>query len=120
MTIEIRAFDDVDRFGAETEDELENLEQDLFHRLIEPRGSNIDDPDRGLGLEDMLSGPVDSRLKKKIEVELLKDERVTAVTAEITEIEEGSFRIEISVEANEKEINLVLFSDAGGNVRRVS
>ncbi len=67
----------------------------------------------------MLSGPVDSGLKKRIEVELLKDERVLAVSASITEIGTGSFRIEIAVEANEGELALILESDAAGNVRRV-
>ncbi len=67
----------------------------------------------------MLSGPVDSAWKRKIEVELLKDERVLAVSASITEIETGSFRVEIEIEADEGELALVLESDAAGNVRRV-
>ncbi len=67
----------------------------------------------------MLSGPVDSGWKKKIEVELLKDERVLAVSASITEISSGSFRVEIEIEADEGELRLVLESDAAGNVQRV-
>jgi phage baseplate assembly protein W len=117
---ELRCYDDLDQFGAETVDELEDLAQDLYHRLIEPRGSNLDDPDRGLGIEDALNGPLDPALKQRIEAELRKDVRVTAVAAAITEIETGSFRIEIEVEANEKELKLVLESDASGSVRRVT
>jgi phage baseplate assembly protein W len=117
---ELRCFDDLDEFGAETIDELEDLEQDLYHRLIEPRGSNLDDPDRGLGIEDMLSGAVDPGLKQRIEAELRKDERVTAVAASITEIETGSFRIDIEIEANEEELGLTLETDASGAVRRVT
>lgn len=117
---EIRCYADVDRFGAETLDELEDLEQDLYHRLIEQRGSNLDDPDRGLGIEDMLSGTVESTWKTKIEAELRKDERVTAVAATITQIDTSIFRIEIQVEADEEELGLVLEADASGSVRRVT
>ncbi len=66
----------------------------------------------------MLSGPVDSAWKRKIEVELLKDERVLAASATITQIEEGSFRVEIEIEADEGELALVLESDAAGNITR--
>jgi phage baseplate assembly protein W len=117
---DLRCFDDLDAFGAETSDALEELEQDLYHRLIEPRGSNLDDPDRGLGIEDMLSGEVDPGLKQRIEAELRKDERVTAVSASITEIATGSFRIEVHIEANEEVLGLVLETDAAGGIRRAA
>ena len=117
---EPRCFDDASPFGVETSDELEELAQDLYHRLIEPRGSNIDDPDRGLGIEDMLSGEIDPGLKQRIEAELQKDERVTLAAASISEIEEGSFRIDIQVEADEDELGLTLEYDAAGVLRRVA
>lgn len=117
---EMRCFEDLDAFGAETVDELEDLAQDLFHRLIEPLGSNLDDPNRGLGIEEMLSGPVDSGLKTRIEEELRKDPRVTAALALITEIETGRFRIEIRVQPDEGELGFALESDASGAVRRVA
>lgn len=116
---ELRCFDDVDSFGAETLDELEDLSQDLYHRLIERRGANLDDPDRGLGIEDMLSGTVSSELKNEIESELLKDPRVSLARASIASIDDGGVRIEIAIEIEEDEINLVLESDASGNVVRV-
>jgi phage baseplate assembly protein W len=120
MVADLRCFDDLDEFGAETTNELENLAQDLYHRLIEPRGSNLDDPDRGLGVEEMLSGEVDPGLKQRIEAELRKDERVTLVSATISEIEEGSFRIDIQIEADEDELGLVLEYDAAGVLKRVA
>ena len=58
MTVEIRCFEDMDQFGSETVDELENLAQDLYHRLIEDPGSNLDDPSRGMGLLNVLSAGV--------------------------------------------------------------
>src|SRR5262249_27844450 len=117
---ELRCFEDLDRFGAETANTLEDLAQDLYHRLIEPRGANLDDPDRGLGIEDRLSGVVDPELKKQIETEFKKDERVHAVSAQITELAAGEFRVEIAVQADEGELGLVLVSDAEGNVVRVA
>ncbi|MBX3218923.1 MAG: hypothetical protein KF795_00305 [Labilithrix sp.] len=117
---ELRCFDDASPFGAETADELEELAQDLYHRLIEPRGANIDDPDRGLGIEDMLSGELDPSLTRRIEAELQKDERVTLVAATIAEIEEGSFRIDIQIEADDDELGLTLEYDAAGVLRRVA
>jgi hypothetical protein len=121
MAREIRCFDDMDPYGAEVSDAFEDLVQDCYHRLIEPPGSNIDDPARGLGLEDMLSGPIDSisGLKKKIENELEKDDRVTSAAATITEIDSNSFRIDIRIVADEQVLGLVLQSDAAGNVIRV-
>lgn len=117
---DLRCFDDLDQFGAEAKDELEELLQDLYHRLIEPRGSNLDDIGRGLGLEDALSGTVDASLKQRIEAELRNDDRVDAVTAVITEYQAGFFRIEIEVEVNGELAGLVVESDGAGGVRRVS
>lgn len=117
---ELRCYEDLDSFGAETTDELEDLAQDLYHRLIEERGSNIDDPDRGLGIEDLLSGVLDPSLKYLVEHELRRDVRVEAVEATLTEGSTvGSYRIDIKVQANEEALGFALESDAAGNVRRV-
>lgn len=117
---DMRCYDDADPFGAECLDPLEELEQDLYHRLIEPRGANLDDPGRGLGIEDMLSGPFDSGLKRDIESELRNDPRVNAVEASLTELSDGAVRIEIRVEANEGVIGMTLQSDGAGNIVRVT
>lgn len=119
MTPELVAFEDLSEFGEETTDELEALAQDLYHRLIEPPGSNLDDADRGLGLEDALSGPIDPALRQRIEDEVRKDERVTNAKCDLTEIASGSYRIVITVEVDESEIDLTLETDADGFIRRV-
>jgi phage baseplate assembly protein W len=115
---DLRAYDDLDAFAEETIDELEDLEQDLAHRLIEPRGANLDDPDRGLGIEDRLGGVVDPTLAQDIEDEFRKDERVSAVSARVSELDAGKFSIEIQVAVNEEEINLRFETDASGNLFR--
>lgn len=96
--VDVICFDDLDLFGRELNDPLEELRQDLYHRGIEPPGSNIDDSDRGLGLDGSLNGPVDRGLKHQIEAEFRKDDRVDAVNAEITEVDESSYRVAIEVE----------------------
>lgn len=125
MAGELRCFDDLDAFGAETDDELENLSQDLYHRLIEPPGSNLDDPDRGLGLPGQLSGSLDPFLARKIEAEMRKDPRVNAASAAITDISTSDQRgaqlqINIQVEINEDQVGIVLQVDANGVITRIA
>lgn len=95
-------FDDLDAFGTELDDPVEELQQDLFHRLIEKPGENPDDSDRGVGINAMLSGVVDGSLKHRIEADFVKDDRVTACNATITEVASGQtgsqFRIDIEIQ----------------------
>lgn len=116
---DIRCSDDMDFFGEETDDALEDLSQDLYHRLIEDYGSNLDDPDRGLGLKDLLSGTLDPNLTQRIEAELRKDGRVSEVLATITTQADGSFRVEVQVVADEQALGITLESDGLGGIRRV-
>lgn len=116
---DLRGYDDLDAFGEETVDELEDLEQDIYHRLIEPRGSNIDDPDRGLGIEDRLGGIVDPSLAQDIEDELRKDERVSNVSARVTELDSSRYQIDIQVAVNEEKLSLTFQTDASGNLIRI-
>lgn len=95
---------DLDLFGRETEDPLEILSQDLYHRLIELYGSNPDDPDRGVGIASMLSGTAeDVDPGAAIEADFRKDDRVVSVSARVEPIPEvsGGYRIQIEVEAEE-------------------
>ncbi len=122
--MDLVAFDDLNSFGLETTSSIQELEQDLFHRLIEPPGSNVDDPNRGLGVEDALSGAIDRTLGARIEAEFRKDSRVYDVRATVTEITSGgnqgaSFRIDIDVTADAGTLNLPLTLDALG-LRRAS
>lgn len=103
MARDLRCYDDLDEFGAECESDIEELEQDLYHRLIEAPNSNLDDLNRGLGIEGELSGTADQGLARRIEHEFRKDARVKKVQATITEVIADSnagavMRIEIEVE----------------------
>lgn len=117
--MDLVAFDDLDTFGAECATPLAELEQDLYHRLIEPAGSNIDDRARGLGIEDALSGPYDSALAGRIEAEIRKDVRVSTVRATILDLSAesnagASFRVLIEVQADEGELGMNLTFDSLG------
>lgn len=117
--MDLLAFEDLDLFGTELDDPLEELRQDLFHRMIEAPGSNLDDPDRGLGLLDMLSGVFDPGLANRIEAECLKDDRVEAAKCTLEDLGQGSFRATLEIEANGEAMGVVLEDDGAGGVRIV-
>lgn len=117
MVSEILAWDDADIFMSETADPSVQLLQDLYHRLIAASGSNLDDPDRGLGLVDALSGAVDQTLANRIDSEFLKDDRVQASKTTITLVSVGSYLIEIQILANGAALGLVIQTDGTAVVR---
>lgn len=121
--VDALCLDDLDLFGTEIDDPLEELYQDLYHRLIEPPGSNLDDPDRGFGIEGRLSsagrqGAIGPSIKHGIETELDKDIRVHNARATVTSPTDGEYRVDIAIEADEGALNIKLVVDGGG-VRRV-
>ena len=76
---------DVDSLGAETQSDLQNLIQDVMHVLQQDLGSNLDDPNRGCGIADYLSGTdIDLQtLAGNIQSQLHDDPRLTSVTAQV-------------------------------------
>lgn len=90
---------DVDPFARETSSDLENLEQDCLHVLLQDRGSNLDDPDRGVGIEQLLSGTSLTlpQVAKRIDQELVKDDRITSSTTSIVQEPDGSFTLTITI-----------------------
>lgn len=99
-------WDDLDLYGAETTDDLEQYEQDSYHCLIENRGENLADPNGGLGLEDGLGGPFDPNLKNDIETELKKDERTDTAEAQISQLTNGQFAIALVAETSDDSVVL--------------
>lgn len=90
---------DVDPGAAETTTDLETLEQDVFHILIETLGSNPDDPNRGVGVEELLSGKLDDvqKLGPRCEQQLLEDDRIDTCKATLTEQSDGSFLLHLTI-----------------------
>ena len=76
---------DCDPLGAETTSDLQSLIQDVMHILMEDLGSNLDDPNRGVGIYRYLSGTQNDfrNLIATIESQLSSDPRIDSVSAQI-------------------------------------
>ena len=92
---------DLDPNGAETTSDLQSLEQDIFHVLINLLGDNPDDPGRGVGIDQYLSGTLDqiAPLAKIIENQIDQDDRVDSCSCGIIQNDSSSpYPITISIE----------------------
>lgn len=116
--VDALCFDDLDEFGRELDDPIGELEQDIVHMLFESYGSNVDARERSVGLEDALSGPVNPGLKRYIEKKLSDDPRVIGAQATITQLDDGTVRIDLKIQANESELGISLVFDGSGNLQR--
>jgi hypothetical protein len=99
---EARWADDMDPNGAETDSDLESLIQDVFHILSEVLGSNLADPDDGVGLGDSLSGTSDALLAKAalVDAQLGNVTRITGSQTTIGQQAEGSWLVTVQVVAS--------------------
>ena len=94
-------WDDVDLFARETGSDLESLAQDIYHTLLEAPGSNIDVPDRGVGVESYLSGSAANlpALATTIDTELEKDGRIDKSSSSVTQDADGTYVLSVKVQA---------------------
>lgn len=113
-------YDDLDPLGRETSDPLVELEQDVVHVLLEPIGSNLDDVNRGVGLEDELSGTEGAFVGSRIDAGLLKDDRIAGTNTVVEALAGGINRIALDIEADEGALGVTLEAAPDGSVRRVS
>jgi hypothetical protein len=121
--MEALCLDDLDMFGGELDDPLEELAQDLYHRIVEAPGSNLDDPARGYGLHGRLSGAGRSAdlmlgIQQGLEAEVSKDDRVLQARAYVTSPSVGVYEARLEIVADEGALAITLVSDGSG-VRRV-
>lgn len=106
---DLRALDDLDLFAAECDDELEELEQDVIHRVTERRGAMLDDEDFGESAYDMLQGSDEpGAVRFLFEAEIMKDPRVAQVSAAVVDDSNPgalpSRRLVVEVTTNEGEL----------------
>lgn len=108
---------DADAFARETTSDFQNLQQDVSHILIETPGSNPDDPDRGIGIDELLSG-TEANLRRaiaKIDSELPKDPRIDASATNIVNTDPGDYDIDIQIVVDGQVIGLSFaYSSARG------
>lgn len=85
-------LDDLDPFASETTSDLQSLEQDVYHILIETAGSNPDDETRGIGVEQLLSSSASNftMITQIIDTQLSKDDRIDTCTSTLTSLPPGS------------------------------
>jgi hypothetical protein len=79
-------MDDIDPNGSETTSDLQSLTQDCYHVLWESLGANLDDPNRGVGVENALSNSstdilaMPSNVDRQMELDTRVAKSVTTVT----------------------------------------
>jgi hypothetical protein len=102
-------------FADETESELEELEQDVYHVLIETLGSNLDDVTRGLGLDDVLSDDEANlaSVPGLAEHQVQLDDRVVAAKATLTQDEDGNPRLEVQIQPTDETLGTATVTVTG-------
>lgn len=97
-------LDDLDLYGSELDDPQAEIEQEVLHILGEVKGSNIDDPDRGEGLFDLLSGPgIDTgALARRLTSTLNRIDGVESAVVEIAETSPGTYEVEVSLRPDDE------------------
>lgn len=100
--VDLKCVADVDSRMSETSDDtVESLAQDLYHRVTTPRGGVPDAQDFGEDLAAYLSGdvqPGDLRsIEGRVASECQKDDRVSRVEVSITQPDPRSFTCTIRV-----------------------
>jgi hypothetical protein len=93
---------DLDPFASETTSDLQTLQQDVLHVLIEQPGSNPDDPTRGIGIDNYLSGTAADLVKARsiIDQQLTQDDRITSSSTSIgpnPDTSVGGYIVEIAI-----------------------
>jgi hypothetical protein len=81
--MDLRWLADLDPFGAETSGAYEELAQDMYHVVEQDLGSNLDDPTRGLGVANMISGIIPQGFQQNADAMLMADERLSGADCEV-------------------------------------
>ena len=102
---DIRLYDDLDLFGADTADDSESLQQDCYHVILEDPQSNLQDRDSGLGIANSLSGVSNPSLASQAEEQISQDQRVAGVQATFSTDGNGTNTLDIAIEPNGDEID---------------
>jgi hypothetical protein len=105
---EILWGDDMDPGGRETDSDLASLEQDILHILSETLGSNLDDPNRGIGAVGYLSGTSQAleAMPALMDAQLLDEPRITSCRTSIVQQSDGSFLIQPEILVAGQVVNL--------------
>lgn len=117
MGRELRTIDgDLDLFATECADAREELEQDVLHILVERKGSNLDDLNRGESIDEWLSAPDTSPpATGRVDEAIRRDRRVSRVATTVTDgTSAGEKRLVLEIHTDDEtllEIDLALDAD---------
>lgn len=99
---------DLDASGAETDSDLESLENDVLHMLMQDLGSNLADPDKGVGVFNFLSGTSDQleALPAVVDAQLAQDPRISNSQTTLATNADGSFSLVVTVTVGNDVVDL--------------
>lgn len=104
-TYDLLCFDDLSLDAMECSGPVEELEQDIYHRISTTKGQNIDDEDLGQSISDWLSQPITiDDAAKLLEEEVEKDPRVARSTVSIVSDGDKGYVVSVEAETNEAEL----------------
>jgi hypothetical protein len=104
----LRWLDDLTPNAADTDSDLESLEQDCIHVIVQAAGSNAADPNSGCGASLLLNGTVDQlgMLCALIDAQLPEDTRVTGSSSTLTTLDDGTYLITTIVQVGAQVLTL--------------
>lgn len=93
--------DDLDPNGNETTSDAQALAQDVYHIILEELGSNLDDPNRGIGADGYLSASSATlaALPSTIDSQLRKDTRIDSSKSTLTTDASGAWTLQVQLVA---------------------
>lgn len=117
---EIRWADDMDPNGAETDSDLESLEQDVLHLIVQRVGSNLADPTKGAGALDYLSGPASrlERLPAVLDAQLAAVTRIASSRSTLTVETDGTYRLDVEIAVGPA-VLAIAFAVGADGVKRI-
>jgi hypothetical protein len=94
--VDLVCVDDFTPMGDLTTSDLQNYEQDIYHKLKEARASNLDDLNSGAGFETILSSSASPRQVQSLATqEALNDPRTVSASATVTQDAEGNMAVQL-------------------------
>jgi hypothetical protein len=114
----IRWTDDADPNFVDTESDLESLEQDCLHVIMQIAGSNLDDPDRGVNAEGYLGGTnlELAKMPHLIDTQFEADARISSSATTLVQVSASppSFLIQSVIQVGGQVVNLNYKLGPGG------
>jgi hypothetical protein len=112
-------LEDLDPTGAETASDLESLEQDVMHIIAQTLGSNVADPDKGIGAVNYLSGTSAAlaQMPQVLDAQLSNVLRLSGSKTTLTQAADGTWQVQVRCAVGGQVVNFNYALGPGGVVR---